>query len=191
MKKVAILIACGSIAVSSYADLTWQSSGNLLGNIPDISYPESGGWLVQMYRDVGDNTDLSTISFDLDGNPTSGDDIRLSDWTLELNAYVAFGETVDFTQLDLPFASIAGFSVYTVILDTDSWANASTLNRTFVLDDSTYQVTSISTDEAVYNVPHNNPGEHEWQQVIPEPGTMALLLMGMTGLFGLRRKLSA
>ena len=195
MKKIATLVLALSMVHSIQADLTWQSEDNLLGNIVDITFPGSGGWLVQMYRDLGNDTDLSAVTFGLDGTPTgtgnsTGDEL-LASFSTSLNAYEFFGENVDFTFVG-PYNAIQGFNVYTVILDTDSWANATTANRTLVLDEVTYFINDGDPSIPIaYNVPNDNPNNNEWQQVIPEPGTMAMLLLGMTGLFGLRRKLIA
>ena len=173
------------------ADLTWSTS-QLLGNIPDITLEDSGGWLVQLYRDAGAQTDLGAVSFNLDGSPTgvgnSTDDVLLESFTSSLISQSVFGvDSVSFSAIR-NYSSIQGYNVYTVILDTDSWANATTANRTFVLDESTYEV-AFGDGPINYTVPSDNPAGHEWQQVIPEPGTMALLLIGMTGVFGLRKRL--
>jgi hypothetical protein len=194
MKKHLIMTFFTLLVSSSHADMAW-STGNLLGNIPDIVYPGSDGWLVQMYRDVGSNTVLSEVSFNLDGTPTgvgnSENDELIVAFTASLKAEELFAQVVDFVSIRA-YNAIQGFNVYTVILDTDSWGNATTSSRTFVLDANTAFVpTGDPLTPIVYSVPNNNPGGHTWQTVIPEPGTMALLAMGMLAVGMWRRKIIA
>lgn len=192
MRKLTLLMAAVLIANVSLADLTW-TTGNLFGNIPDLDL-NSDGWLVQMYRDVGNDTDLSQVTFNLDGNPSgagnSGSDQLLASFTSELEAFEAFGTTVTFSEANLDYSSIDLFNVYTVILDEVSWGNASVSSRTFVLDQSAFLIDSSGdpSNPRTYTAPNSNPGEHEWQSVIPEPGTMALVLIGLTSLMGLRKR---
>jgi hypothetical protein len=97
-------------------------------------------------------------------------------------------DLVDFSG-EFAYGDIRGYNVYSVILDTDSWANATTANRTFVLDNSTFAVPDQDPATPVaYTVPNNNPGSHEWQSVIPEPGTMGLMAIGLFGVLAVRRK---
>jgi hypothetical protein len=194
MKKILIIMSAMMFTFSSHADLTW-GVGNLLGNIPDIVYPGSDGWLVQMYRDTDNNTVLGSVTFNQDGSPSglgnSVNDQLIFGFTASLNAADLFEETVDFVRIQ-SYNAIQGYNVYTVILDTDSWANATTANRTFVLDNSTYFVQTGDPSIPInYTVPNTNPGGHSWQTVIPEPGTMALLAMGMLGIGMWRRKVIA
>ena len=193
MRKLWLSLAVASLVTSaSWADLTW-GTGNLFGNIDDFDL-SSNGWLVQMYRDFGNNTDLSEVTFNLDGTPTgagnSGSDVLLTAFTTPLSAVETFGTVVDFLTTNLDYTDIDGFHLYTVILDTTDWASATTANRTFVLDESSFLLDSGGNpaNPRSYSVPNTNPGNHEWQNVIPEPGTMGLLATGLVGLLAIRRK---
>ena len=187
MKRWMLVLAGLMLAQLSPADMAWQSD-NLITDIPDVTFEDSGGWLVQMYRDVGNDTDLSAITFDLSGNPWNSADERLTSFTSTLTAQDTFGETVFISELDLGYASIGGFHVYTVILDTDSWENATIANRTFVLDATTFFVNDGDPSTSItYDVPNDNPGNHQWQSVIPEPGTLALLGIGLFTMLAIRR----
>ena len=173
------------------ADLIWESDDLLApGAIPDLS-AASEGWLVQMYSLTGPAPDLSLLRFQEDGTPENGagDGLLLSGYTSALEAgSLPFPPfiTLSFFEQYGDFVNLYNESVYTVILDTDSWANAQAgVNRTFVLDQNVHVFTA--SDDQVYNVPANNPGGHEWQDVIPEPGTMGLLAAGLFGLFATRR----
>ncbi len=73
MKRWMLVLAGLMLAQLSPADMAWQSD-NLITDIPDVTFEDSGGWLVQMYRDVGNDTDLSAITFDLSGNPWNSAD---------------------------------------------------------------------------------------------------------------------
>ena len=187
MKRWMLVLAGLMLAQLSPADMAWQSD-NLITDIPDVTFEDSGGWLVQMYRDVGNDTDLSAITFDLSGNPWNSADERLTSFTSTLTAQDTLGETVFISELDLGYASIGGFHVYTVILDTDSWANATTANQTFVLDTETFLVSDGDPSVSItYQVPNDNPGDHQWRGVIPEPGTLALLGLGLFTMLAIRR----
>jgi hypothetical protein len=89
MKILTVSIIFFSFIVNyAVATLTWQT-GQLDGNISDID-TDSVGWLVQMYRDVGDNTTLGQVTFSEDGSPSgagnsSSDELLLS-FTVSLKA---------------------------------------------------------------------------------------------------------
>lgn len=187
IKKCGLIYLC--LAGFASAQLVWQS-GDLLGL---AGFEEtSDGWLVQMYRDANNDTDLSSLEFDTSGQAfgtNASDDVLLASFSADLE-YVDdfFGESLTFSRIFNDFAAIYDDHVYTVVLDTDSWANATTANSTFVLDENTFQIPGENPGLGDYNPPTGNPGNHEWQSVIPEPGTMGMLAMGLVGLFAIRRK---
>lgn len=167
--KAFAIFACLLLLVPNLeADgLTWNTSGNLLGNIPDVT-PSSYGWLVQMYVDSDQNTALSNLVFASNGMPLTVDDdadIRLDGFISALLYSVPFGQdTVRFNKIFPNFSAIKGKAVYTVILDAASWDEAIPgVSRTFVLD-ATPKVLTQSEVQA-YQVPHTNPGGHAWQIV--------------------------
>jgi hypothetical protein len=157
----------GPRADAQFNQLNW-SCVNLIDNIPDIT-TNSAGWLVQMYRDVNNDTDLSLVTFWPNGTPTgagsSADDVLLVSYTTSLFDGTLFDdEEVYFSETFTFFSELTNRHVYTVILDAEAWSNAVPgIHRTFVLDASAKFIGSGPLQS--YIVPADNPGNHSWQLI--------------------------
>ena len=190
MRRLLAIVCLLGVASVCFGSLTWESA-NLDPAVSDLS-TASDGWLVIMYHDVDNNTDLSLVTFNLDGTPTgagnSANDVALVTTTLSAQD-PGFGLSVDFSLAGIDYSSFDLSYLYTVILDTTSWGSATTANRTIALDDSTYFLDGAGNpnNPRNYNV-SSNLGPNDWQNVIPEPGTMGLLATGLVGLLAIRRK---
>jgi hypothetical protein len=187
MNRTTIALLVLTTVVSVRANLEWAYDGTLL----DWDETVSAGWLVQMYHDVDADTDVSGIfQFDQDGTPFGtnvSDDVLLSSFTTNvvsgkngvMNWLVSYGA--------VQWAELSEQNVYTVIFDAETILDA---NRAVVVDASSTTLPELVTQPAVipreyYLTTVNN----NWVDVIPEPTTMALLLTGIGGLFGLRRRM--
>jgi len=192
MKKLLACLLCLLIgATLSFADLTWGAADLIVGGIPDIN-SGSHGWLVQMFHDQDSDSVLSSLGFMTDGTPigtNADDDLLLGTYVCSLvYEEPPFGDPmVTFSEIFASYTDLYNESVYSVILDTTSWAASSGANSTFVLDSSSHLMGS--SGEEVYAVPNNNPGSHSWVGIsaIPEPATMSLLALGGLAL-AIRRK---
>lgn len=175
--KLTTGLAC-LVSVVSYGALSWDAPSVNLGTF-DIDE----GWLVLMYQDVDGDSDLSTIIFDDSGAPAGGtgysDDIFMGasfqTTTVDSRGDITFGTTIAPGWED----TYGGASVYTVVIDASSWASA-TESRIF--DGNTH--TLGVSDPHTYAVP---VPANDWQTVIPEPSTMALLGLGAFALAFRRR----
>ena len=195
MKKYSLaLLGLLGLVTTGQADLIWSTPDLVAGGIPDID-ANSDGWLVQMYHDVNGDSILSELAFNSDGTPggmgNSADDVLLASFTSSLEALTGPPPdeivTVNFGETYTTFSTLHNQSVYTVILDASGWHVAQAgVNRTFVLDAERFVLTG--SEEQVYAVPSDNPGEHEWTMVIPEPGTILLMALGGCGLMALRNR---
>ena len=188
MLRIAIICVC-LLTSGLRADLTWQAD---LSGFTNITF-DSAGWLVQMYRDVNNDTDLSTLVFHTDGQPFSGtggsDDLLLTTYTTTLIAQEFFPgfPVVEFSAIFDPYTDLFNTRVYTVILSTNSWANAvRDVTETFVLDGTPFFIGDGGMEN--YSPPNNNPGGHQWTAVIPEPGTLIMLGLGLWGVASWRRR---
>lgn len=165
----------------AYGALSWDSS-------PGVDLSDFGiqtNWLVFMYQDVDTDSGLSTLVFDNTTEaPASGtgyaDDIFMGapDYqttVLDNRGSLEFGTTI------APGweTTYGGASVYTVAINSDSWATA-TQTRIF---DATPNILG-NTDPDGYVAPEP---QNDWVNVIPEPSTLAFLAFGGMG-FLLRRK---
>jgi len=167
----------------TYADLEWGYAGDLAAFDLDTV---NSGWFVQLYRDVDKNTDVSSIfQFNNDGTPSGSnvsDDVLLTSFTTTLitgKGGTQYGQNF----LTAEWSFLTGENVYTVIFDSTTIATAS---RAVVVDATSTTLPAVTDPPQQYlNFEVNN----EWVTVIPEPTTMALLLTGIGGLFGLRRRM--
>jgi hypothetical protein len=185
-KLLASLAFVFGMASSSEAALSWDA--------PAVDLSDFGiqaGWLVFMYRDVDNNSaNLNQIIFDNTGAVVSGsgsspvDDIWTGFQTVTVDIEPP-DNLIQFNDQVLPGweSTFGGAWVYTVVINSDSWATAT---QSRVLDATTIQLGF--TDPFTYTV--SEPA-NDWQTVIPEPGTMALLAMGMLAVGMWRRKVIA
>ena len=190
-KHLALLLSLMACAMTSRADLNWLSADLIAGGIPNMS-SSSDGWLVQMFHDQDSDSVLSSLGFMTDGTPigtNADDDLLLGTYVCSLvYEEPPFGDpVVYFSEYFDPYSDLYNESVYTVILNTTSWAASSTANSTFVLDQTSHAIGSSGME--VYTAPDNNPGAHSWVGIsaIPEPATMSLLALGGLAL-AIRRK---
>jgi hypothetical protein len=182
-KFLASLVLAALLTTPTKADLSWGYAGDLF----DFDSNIQSGWLVQMYRDVGDNTSVSEITaFGMTGNPVGGNS---SDDELLTGFTASTVEFIDEMFFGVSFAigtwsPLFNAKVYTVLFDA---ATIDTATRAVVLDSAVYQLGGSDPHE--YGV--QPPVTNQWVDVIPEPGTMALLAMGMLGIGMWRRKIIA
>ena len=177
MKKL-VIMAAGFIMLTASTQAVNVASWDYT---VDLGAGYSSAWLVQMYQDVGANSDLSLLAFDTsaaDGTFLSvgnGDD----DVLLGVTTALALSKggipplTWSITNVD---PGAAGIWVYSVIFNAASIGGA-TLGR--IIDSSTWTVAA----EGSYS---QNSVNQNWQAV-PEPATALLFGIGGMGAFIVRR----
>jgi len=183
MKKITLAIAlatCVALTGNASVSVNWSYGGNLR----DFDATIQAGWWVQLYQDVGGNG-LSGITFDRGG--IAGGATGTGD---QLPAGAQFHTTttslrsggVNWSEVGLDWTSLAGSKVYTVLFDSSSIATA---NRAVIIDSTASEKTLIADGPDDYT-PSSVTGQ--WQTLVPEPGTVTMMLVGGC-VIAMRKKL--
>jgi hypothetical protein len=174
LKKNIILIAfLGGMASMVSASLNWEFGGTTLGS----GY--TNGWLVSMYKDVNNDTSLSSLIIYNDGTLSSSDDVSAS-ITTTVKEYEG-----NFYWQRYNIATPGQFHAYSVVFNATNFASAS---KYLVVDSATVL---LSRTDDIYNDTYSiasNSGTWKNIQAIPEPTTLLLFAIGGAGAWIVRRK---
>ncbi|MEI6169177.1 MAG: PEP-CTERM sorting domain-containing protein [bacterium] len=165
------------ISAFAIAQISWSYNGSLATPIPSVT----SGWLVEMYRDVGGNTVLGSITSFNSSDIPQGASANASDDVL-LGA--SFQTTVNgsFNWSATPANSISGARVYSVLFN-NSVLTAAT--QAWIIDTTP---TTIGAGPFTYtaNATINSIGSGPLT-VVPEPSSLALVGVGLAAI-ALRRR---
>jgi hypothetical protein len=175
MKKTLSVVVAVIVSISSWADLSWTYSGNLLS----FDAAMQPGWIVQMYQDVNCDSVLNSIAFfsaDRLIGTNVGDDVRMNGFTASLltnskNGFLQWGENFP------SWYDLYSNNVYSVIFNGATFGSAT---RAVVVDAASF--TLPGADPATYSLSSVN---NFW--IIPEPATAMLLSLGAGLAWSLRR----
>jgi hypothetical protein len=163
MKKILVTAMMAAVAMNACAVLNWAYDGATVGS----GY--QAGWLVYMYQDVDDNTDLASLVIYNNGTLSQTDDMftSISD-TLEESSGNYFWENYG-------IATAGQFYAYSVIFNSASFETAT---QYIVVDSST---TLLPNTDGISNGNYfisSNNGTWKNIQAVPEPATAMLLALG-------------
>lgn len=170
-KMILSVVASTFLAAGTHAAVTfdWGYTADLAVPLPTVQV----GYFVQMYQDANSNGVAGVTFSQTTGTPggTGAGDVLLGSFTSSVQKPKT---SFVWSELALNGDSIAGYSVYTVIFDANAIASAT---NAVIIDASPHIMVSDGIDS--YTMGSVSGG---WQALVPEPGTFALLGMGLVAL---------
>lgn len=189
IKKVTIAIAVmvGMLTPALAATIQWD--GTVLDSGATAAWST---YTVYMYQVADSVTPTLPSAILTDGSTDQADSILSSTATSFINVIAGAGATwasSDHTDSGLGFTDYEGedYYVFSVVFNTTTFDDLSTASQYIIVDD---QPTEIEDPEFDPNIPYaaGTASSGEWQDVVPEPGTMALFGIGLLTLATRRRK---
>jgi len=183
MKKITLAIAlaaCMALTGNASVTVNWSYGGDLL--IFDATI--QAGWWVQLYQDVGGNG-LSSITFDragIAGGATGTGDQLLAGTQFHTTTTAVRGAGFNWAEVGLDWTGVAGSKVYTVLFDSSSIGTAT---KAVIIDNPASERTLVADGPDSY-APSSVSGQ--WQTLVPEPGTVTMMLVGGC-VIAMRKKL--
>jgi hypothetical protein len=171
MKKISVLVAVLAFAGVAGASLDWYYSALTLGP----SYQT--GWLVSMYKDVNNDTDIGSLIFYNNGTLSSSDD------SVAFSTSVADDGGDRYWEL-LGIVTPGNFTAYSVIFNASTFASAS---QYIIVDATKKSIGDASGINLVTYSLGSNSGAWKNIQAIPEPATALLFGIGGMGAWMVRR----
>lgn len=188
MKSFAAVITVLLLVCSAHA-------GQIEWSTLDLGGGYSAGWLVILVEDVSEDgfddiylsADLTGLVFTDPGTLNIGDDTDEAGITTALSVGSKTG-----TAFGTPFQSTEsgdiawGDSIYTIILNSD---DISTATQYITMDSSPYELPDTDVDDTILYPEEAPYGSWQDLNVVPEPGTMGLMALGLA-VIGLRKRKS-